>query len=143
MESTSGYSIGFKCRCSRKLYVRVTTEPFSETALETSPHVVEPILHSLTFEDVGRLLQLEGHSAKRVEQAVTGGPGWRTTGDPRFDAVPYFESEPGSPQYRALWPPPTRRRCSMPSRRCTPRATLPARRTGRSPSCRRSSSPVA
>ena len=104
MESSSGYSIGFKCRCSRKLYVRVTAEPFSsENALETCPHAVEPVLHSLTFEDVGRLLRLEGYAAERVEQAVTGGPGWRTTGDPRFDAVPYFESEPGSPQYRALW----------------------------------------
>jgi hypothetical protein len=105
MESSSGYSIGFKCRCSRKLYVQVTTEPFSsETALETCPHVVEPILHSLTFEDVGRLLQLEGHAAERVEHAVTGGPGWRTTGHLGFDAVPYFEeSAPGSPQYRALW----------------------------------------
>lgn len=103
MESSSGYSIGFKCRCSRKLYVRVTTEPFSETALETSPHVVEPILHSLTFEDVGRLLQLDGHAAERVERALTGGPGWRATSRPGFDAVPYFESAPGSPQYRALW----------------------------------------
>ena len=103
MES-SGYSIGFKCRCSRTLYVRVESEPFSEAALEPCPStVVKPLLHSLTFEDVGRLLQREGYTIRREERSITGGPGWRTVGRPGFDAVPYFEAAPGSPRFRALW----------------------------------------
>jgi hypothetical protein len=90
---SAGYSIGFKCRCSRKLYVRVTTEPFSENTLDACPSIaVEPILHALSFDDVGRLLRLEGLAAERIDRSLTGGPGWRTSAEPRFDAVPYFES---------------------------------------------------